>query len=60
MRRWNGWGEETINFPLPDNAHRFLVNKMCMGSSIKGRVKRKNTPFAPFSLLYTMRRNLYS
>ncbi|MEE9419965.1 MAG: glycerol-3-phosphate dehydrogenase C-terminal domain-containing protein [Desulfatiglandaceae bacterium] len=31
-----------------------------MGSSIKGRVKRKNTPFAPFSLLYTMRRNLYS
>lgn len=28
MRRWNGWGEETINFPLPENAYRFLVDRI--------------------------------
>jgi alkyldihydroxyacetonephosphate synthase len=28
MRRWNGWGEERIDFPLPENAYRFLADKV--------------------------------
>ena len=28
MRRWNGWGDDTISFPLPGNALRFLVEKI--------------------------------
>jgi alkyldihydroxyacetonephosphate synthase len=24
MRRWNGWGDDTITYPLPDSAARFL------------------------------------
>ncbi|MCP4425788.1 MAG: FAD-binding oxidoreductase [Chloroflexi bacterium] len=24
MRRWNGWGDDTIDYPLPDNASAFL------------------------------------
>ncbi|MBU0512451.1 MAG: FAD-binding oxidoreductase [Chloroflexi bacterium] len=24
MRRWNGWGDDTITYPLPDSAGRFL------------------------------------
>src|SRR3974377_521384 len=25
MRRWNGWGEETTTYPLPDSAARYLA-----------------------------------
>lgn len=28
MRRWNGWGDETISFPLPEKARSFLVDKI--------------------------------
>jgi alkyldihydroxyacetonephosphate synthase len=28
MRRWNGWGDEKICFPLPENAHRYLVERI--------------------------------
>jgi alkyldihydroxyacetonephosphate synthase len=28
MRRWNGWGDDTICFPLPENAYRFLVERI--------------------------------
>jgi len=28
MRRWNGWGDNTICFPLPEKAHRFLVERI--------------------------------
>ena len=24
MRRWNGWGDDGIDVPLPDAAHAFL------------------------------------
>ena len=24
MRRWNGWGDDTFDYPLPDSARRFL------------------------------------
>ena len=25
MRRWNGWGDERTNYPLPETASRFLA-----------------------------------
>ncbi|MBL7205406.1 MAG: FAD-binding oxidoreductase [Desulfobacteraceae bacterium] len=28
MRRWNGWGDDTICFPLPGNALKFLVKRI--------------------------------
>ena len=28
MRRWNGWGYETIDFPLAENAFRFLKERI--------------------------------
>ncbi|UCF82119.1 MAG: FAD-binding oxidoreductase [Desulfobacteraceae bacterium] len=31
MRRWNGWGDETIDFPLAANAYRFLVERIGEG-----------------------------
>jgi len=31
MRRWNGWGEETVSFPLNKTAHRFLIEKIGEG-----------------------------
>jgi alkyldihydroxyacetonephosphate synthase len=24
MRRWNGWGEESVDYPLPGGARRFV------------------------------------
>jgi len=34
MRRWNGWGDDTICFPLPENAHRFLTEKIGEATSL--------------------------
>ena len=34
MRRWNGWGNETIDFPLAENAYRFLVERIGEGSPL--------------------------
>jgi alkyldihydroxyacetonephosphate synthase len=28
MRRWNGWGDESISYPLTENAHGFLIEKI--------------------------------
>lgn len=28
MRRWNGWGDDSNNFPLKKSAHEFLVEKL--------------------------------
>jgi alkyldihydroxyacetonephosphate synthase len=28
MRRWNGWGDETVSFPLPADALLFLENRL--------------------------------
>ncbi len=28
MRRWNGWGEESIDFPLPEEARLFLTERL--------------------------------
>ena len=31
MRRWNGWGDETITYPLPPSATRFLADLLGPG-----------------------------
>jgi alkyldihydroxyacetonephosphate synthase len=34
MRRWNGWGDETIDFPLHDDALAFLAQRVGQGSRV--------------------------
>jgi alkyldihydroxyacetonephosphate synthase len=34
MRSWNGWGDETFDFPLTENAYRFLVERIGEGSPV--------------------------
>jgi alkyldihydroxyacetonephosphate synthase len=31
MRRWNGWGEESVHYPLPDMAGRYLETRIGPG-----------------------------
>lgn len=33
MRRWNGWGDESVDYPLPPAAEAFLVQTIGPGSS---------------------------
>jgi len=35
MRRWNGWGEETVTFPLSHDAHRYLKEKTGEGDPMR-------------------------
>ena len=32
MRRWNGWGDESINVPIGEAALRFLEQKLGPGA----------------------------
>lgn len=32
MRRWNGWGDDTVTYPLPENALRFLAERVGPGT----------------------------
>ena len=34
MRRWNGWGDEAVYFPLAENAYRFLTERIGEGSQV--------------------------
>src|SRR3990170_4041765 len=43
-RRWNGWGDESVSYPLPDSALRFLENQIGTGVRL---------PDAPFGTLLT-------
>jgi alkyldihydroxyacetonephosphate synthase len=36
MRRWNGWGDETTNYPFPDSAARYLSARIGEGIRIPG------------------------
>ena len=31
MKRWNGWGEESVDYPLPDSAQAYLVGHLDEG-----------------------------
>jgi len=35
MRRWNGWGDETVDFPLHDAALDFLAQRVGQGSPLR-------------------------
>jgi len=35
MRRWNGWGEEAIHYPLSEHACRYLIGKIGNPSSLQ-------------------------
>jgi alkyldihydroxyacetonephosphate synthase len=35
MKRWNGWGEETTTYPLPDSAAHYLATLVGEGSSLE-------------------------
>ena len=32
MRRWNGWGDDTVTYPLPEGARRFLAERLGPGT----------------------------
>ncbi len=34
MRRWNGWGDDTIDYPLPENAAAFLAELVGTGTPV--------------------------
>jgi alkyldihydroxyacetonephosphate synthase len=34
MRRWNGWGEESVDFPLPEEALLFLAERIGVASPL--------------------------
>ncbi len=35
MKRWNGWGEESTDYPVPASALRYLAGKVGVGLSLK-------------------------
>ena len=36
MRRWNGWGDDTVLYPLAPAAERFLVEQIGAGTPVRG------------------------
>ena len=34
MKRWNGWGEETVEYPLHDDALAFLASRIGPGKAV--------------------------
>jgi alkyldihydroxyacetonephosphate synthase len=35
MKRWNGWGDEAIHYPLPESAARYLAGQMGEGAHLE-------------------------
>jgi alkyldihydroxyacetonephosphate synthase len=35
MRRWNGWGDATVDYPLPQSARSFLMDALGEGGAIE-------------------------
>lgn len=52
MRRWNGWGDDSVDYPVPDGARRFLEAAVGEGapqfaaslSDVAARVPRSRLP----------------
>ncbi len=36
MRRWNGWGDDTIEYPLPATAAGYLAERIGSGDIVAG------------------------
>lgn len=55
MRRWNGWGDEAVTYPLPEDALRFLEERIDPGAppqdarwqDVVGRVPPSRLPEHP-------------
>ena len=41
MKRWNGWGDEAIDYPLPQSALKYLEQKLGPGSSFTDAAREK-------------------
>jgi alkyldihydroxyacetonephosphate synthase len=35
MKRWNGWGDEAVHYPLPESAARYLAGQMGEGAHLE-------------------------
>lgn len=35
MKRWNGWGDETVHYPLPDSAALYLASQVGAGARLE-------------------------
>lgn len=51
MRRWNGWGDETIDYPLPDSAQDYLNDVLGPGVQYKDADYTSVTAALPPSVL---------
>ncbi|MFZ5642473.1 MAG: FAD-binding oxidoreductase [Bacillota bacterium] len=51
MRRWNGWGEETVDFPLPESAGAFLKGKLGPGIKLRDVSLEESAARVPSSRL---------
>ena len=51
MRRWNGWGDETTLYPLPESAQDFLAAKIGKGASISDVTFERVVAAVPHSRL---------
>jgi alkyldihydroxyacetonephosphate synthase len=49
MRRWNGWGDEKINYPLKASAVAYLENKIGIGKNIPDVTLEKVASAVPAS-----------
>jgi alkyldihydroxyacetonephosphate synthase len=49
MKRWNGWGDESVSFPLPPAAAEYLIELVGPGSPIADEPLEKILPRIPAS-----------
>ncbi len=53
MRRWNGWGDDSIDYPLPGNARRFLETLVGIAAPVPGLTLEQAAAQVPESRLPT-------
>ena len=46
MKRWNGWGDEKVDYPLPDSAARYLAELVGPGRHSEAVIVRAYDPLA--------------
>jgi alkyldihydroxyacetonephosphate synthase len=51
MRRWNGWGDDLVTFPLKKDAHRFLAERIGEGRPLQDATLEEAAARVPESRL---------
>ena len=51
MRRWNGWGDDTVDYPLPESAASYLVSLVGSGQPVPDVTREKLLAALPASRL---------